>query len=154
MNRGVLFSISFVCILTAPIGELANGAVEATEVSGSFLPNSPPVEPIRTAFLDNCIIELDQSYDISGSMKVNFRIAVRGPCGSPPGTFDESWIATGEYTARLEGIEVEGDLMYVAEVQAGGDVSGEIILTGEVSGTLAVKGNFEAGMNYEGQLGP
>jgi len=129
-------------------------AIQPTPVSGHFAPSAPPQAPDRKAFGEHCIVELKQKYalsgDLTGTMEIDFRIYVAGPCGSPPGTFEEHWIAYGMYSVS----ERAGSLVYLADVEAGGAVSGRLILAGELKGTLRVHGSFEDGrMSYSGNLG-
>ena len=136
---------------------VARGAETSVESSGRFIPNSPPTNVVRTEVGNNCIVDLDQSYDLSGtlvgSMKINFRIVIHGPCGSPPGTFYEEWIAHGEYSAMTSNLTLQGPLVYLATVEADGKVSGEIRLSGAAHGTLIVSGSFQDGfMEYSGRL--
>jgi hypothetical protein len=47
----------------------------------------------------------------------------------------------------------QGPLVYLASVQAGGEVKGELMLSGDLQGKLNVKGSFEDGrMSYVGEL--
>lgn len=121
------------------------------------MPNSVPANVVRTEIGSVCIVDLDQGYDLSGtlsgSMKINFRIIIDGPCGSPPGTFNEEWIAHGDYSATISNLAVQGSLVYIATVEDGGSVSGELRLVGGATGTLVVTGDFRDGfMEYSGSL--
>jgi hypothetical protein len=123
-------------------------------VSGHFAPSAPPMSPHRREIGEHCIVELKQRYevagDLAGTMDVDLRIYVAGRCGSPPGTFDEHWIAYGTYNMS----DRKGPLIYLAEVQAGGRVKGRLIFSGDLEGTLTVEGGFEEGsMSYSGDVG-
>jgi hypothetical protein len=133
--------------LEAPRGDLA---------SGSFAPVGPPPKPpIRIDVGESCIVEVTQGYAISGtlegSLEIDFRILVAGPCGSPPGTFDEEWIAYGIFTGTANGTAASANLSYVAHVEAGGDVEGRIELGQGLEAELSVHGNlYEGRLSYEG----
>lgn len=104
----------------------------------------------------SCIVELRQTYDISGSLtgvlNIDFRIAVMGPCGALPGTYEEYWIAHGRYDLKIQGSSLKGHLSYIADVKAGGDVQGKIDLAGGGAGTIKVEGDFQEGMKYHGTI--
>lgn len=141
-------------------GDAGANSSETTgfEVSGTFSPVGPPSEPpIRVDAGGNCIVDVKQAYAITGalagSLSVDFRILVEGPCGSPIGTFDESWIARGMFRGTLEGEEVSSAFSYVAEVEAGGAVSGSIVFGPGLHGELRVTGNFSDGrLSYAGRV--
>ncbi len=127
------------------------------EVSGTFLPPGPPPEiPVRIDVGQECIVDLRQLYTVSGTlsgtMELTYRIIVYGPCGSPPGTFEEDWIAYGTFTGRLNDSPASGRLTYVAKVAAGGDVDGIIQFGQGLDGELEVHGNFSGSMGYTGDL--
>lgn len=101
------------------------------------------------------MVELEQDYTISGtldgSLRLDYRILVHGPIGSPPGTFDEEWIAHGFFEGTFEGSPARAGLTYVAKVQAGGEVDGRILLGQGIQGELRVLGNFGDGkLEYDG----
>ena len=125
-------------------------------VSGIFKPAGPPSDVSRLPAGLSCIVELRQAYDISGSLtgvlNIDFRIVVMGPCGAPPGTYEESWIAYGRYNFKIQGSPLKGHLSYIADVKAGGDVQGKIDLAGGGAGTIKVEGNFEEGMECHGTI--
>lgn len=103
------------------------------------------------------MVELRQSYAISGtlsgSMVIDYRILVAGPCGAPLGTFDEEWIAHGKFCGTIDGSAASGSLSYVARVRAGGDVDGRIVLGQGLDGELRVHGVFGDGrLSYEGSV--
>ena len=78
---------------------------------------------------------------------------VKGPCGSPPGTFDEEWIAYGKFTGKIKGTPASGNRSYTAKVKAGGGVNGRIVLGQGLEGELQVYGNFENGkLSYKGLI--
>jgi len=87
-------------------------------------------------------------------MRINFRIYVAGPCGSPPGTYKEHWIAHGDYAVEVPGHErATGTLVYLADIAAGGDVEGTMTFAEDLRGSVSVRGNFEQReMNYRGDL--
>jgi hypothetical protein len=103
-----------------------------------------------------CVVDLEQSYEVdgtlTGTMTIDFRIFVEGPCGAPPGTYDEHWIAHGHYDLEnSRPTSRQGSLAYVADVSAGGQVSGKITLAGELQGELRIDGRFQEGaMHYAG----
>jgi len=77
-----------------------------TEASGLFAPAGPPLEqPVRVDAGGSCVVDLRQAYVISGplsgSLDIDYRILVHGPCEVPPviGKYDEEWIAHGTFTA-------------------------------------------------------
>lgn len=129
-----------------------------TSVAGSFSPVGPPDQPSRHPVGDACIVDLNQVYALEGTlegeMRIDFRIYVAGPCGSPPGTYDEHWIAHGNYSVKTSGQAVHsGTLTYLADISAGGDVDGSITFAEGLRGSIAVRGNFERRqMDYRGHL--
>lgn len=138
---------------TAP----AQATVTDIQVSGTFKPAGPPDHPVRTEVGDTCVVDLGQRYTIdgtiTGTMQIDFRIFVAGPCGAPPGTFEEHWIARGRYSVRVGESTREGPLVYLADVKAGGRVDGRLTLAEGVQGGLEVQGNFNEGvMRYRGRL--
>lgn len=79
------------------------------EASGTFAPAGPPLEqPVRVDAGGSCVIDLRQSYDISGtlsgSLEIDYRIIVYSPCvTAAPGKYDEQWIAHGVFTGTIDG---------------------------------------------------
>lgn len=131
-----------------------------TVASGVFAPAGPPLEqPIRVDAGGGCVIDLRQAYEISGtlsgSLEIDYRILVHGPCELPPvpGKFDEEWIAHGTFTGKVDGAASSCSLTYTAQVRAGGDVEGQIILGGDLVGDLKVTGNLGDGeLSYYGRV--
>lgn len=138
---------------STPIGSTTH---RGNEASGFLAPTGPPTEPpVRIEAGDGCIVEVQQTYavsgSLSGSLQISFRILVAGPCGYPPGTFDEQWIAYGKFAGTVNGSPASGGLSYVAAVGAGGTVDGHIVLGPGLSGDLRVRGSFSDGrLSYEG----
>lgn len=146
-------------LLLGAMSAVAQAPARSLEVAGELRPQDRPQRVSRSQIGDHCIIDLEQEYRLEGSlvggMTLDFRIYVDGPCGEPPGTFDEHWIARGEYAVRLEESDLEGALIYLADVEAGGRVEGTLILAEDVEGALQVEGRFADGfMRYEGRLSP
>lgn len=139
-------------------GNNASASTRRAPVAGTFAPQGPPPEePKRMAAGENCIVDLKQNYNVtgglSGSFEIDYRILVKGPCGSPIGTFDEEWIAHGDFNGEFNGKPVAGKLSYVASVKAGGDVDGRITFGQGLEGELCVSGNFSDGkLFYEGSV--
>ncbi len=135
-----------------------SGIEAQIKVKGTFMPSGPPTEaPVRKEFGKGCIIELKQSYKISGtlsgSLEIDYRILVDGPCGELPGTYQEEWIASGSFNGKVEGVSRLGNFTYTAKVKAGGDVEGTIVIGQGIDGELKVKGNFKDGkLSYEGWI--
>jgi len=133
-------------------------SVEENEVSGIFIPAGPPSEtPVRIGAGQSCIVDLKQSYAISGTLtgnlEIDYRILVEGPCGSTPGTFDEEWIAYGEFSGSVNKSAVNGNLSYTGQVKSGGDVEGQMVFGNGLQGKLFISGNFGDGkLFYRGQL--
>lgn len=126
------------------------------EASGTLQPSDSPLEqPVRIDAGESCIVDLTQSYTLSGSLSgtvvFNYRILVKGPCGSPLGTYDEEWIAFGEFDGKVNDTTVLGNMSYVATVKAGGAVDGQIVMGQGIEGELHVSGNFKDGkLSYKG----
>jgi len=138
------------CATTARLSDELTKPPDGKEASGSFTPTGPPSElPVKIEVGTSCLVELKQSYSISGTlsgtMMIDYRILVYGPCGVSPGTFDEDWIAHGTFTGTANGSAVSGKLSYVARVQAGGNVEGRVSLGQGLEGELQVRGNFSDG---------
>jgi hypothetical protein len=125
-------------------------------VSGTLAPVGPPSQPpTRVEAGGRCVVDVKQAYEvtgtIAGSLSVDFRILVDGPCGSPIGTFDESWIAHGRFEGTLDASEIASRLSYVADVKAGGEVSGSIVFGPEWRGKVRITGELSDGrLSYEG----
>ena len=134
----------------------ANRVPAASKAAGTFAPNGPPAEPpVRTDAGGGCNVDLTQDYTIEGTllgaMRVDYRIWVAGPCGSPVGTFDEHWIAHGTFTGTKDGMAASARFSYLAEVKAGGSVKGHIVFSHGLNGEFSVRGNFADGrLTYEG----
>jgi uncharacterized protein (TIGR02246 family) len=128
------------------------------EIEGTFEPVGPPLKtPIRNEIGEGCIVEIKQPYNITGTLngklEIDFRILVYGPCGEPPGTYNEEWIAFGSFTGTIDGTLKTGKFTYTANVKVGGDVEGKIIFGQGLEGELLVKGNFKDGkLSYYGEL--
>jgi len=127
-------------------------------ITGYIKPNGKPIKaPLRIDVGESCIIELTQGYsiagDISGSIEMNYRIIVYGKCGSPPGTYDEEWIAYGNFKGTLKGEDTKAKLSYTATVKAGGDINGEIVFGQGLKAKLIITGNFSDGkLTYKGEI--
>lgn len=140
----------------ARLSDEPEAAMRGIRAAGSLTPEGAPGEPlVRIDAGQSCVVDVKQSYTISGtltgSVEVDFRILVAGPCGSPPGTFDEEWIAHGEFIGTMNGTAAAGRFDYVARVRAGGDVEGRIVLGQGLTGELTVHGNFgEGSLSYNG----
>jgi hypothetical protein len=138
-----------VVALADPAEAQSEADVDSVLVSGMIVPSGPPQgAPVRMDAGGSCIVDVTQRYDVAGSIRgsleVDFRILVHGPCGSPPGTFDEEWIALGELRGRWEGGSISTRLAYKAEVR-GGAVEGNIVLGPGASGQLKIRGTFAEG---------
>lgn len=153
---GWLVPIGLMLMASPGLGQVSELPPGALRVEGTFAPLGPPMEPpVRVDAGGGCIVDVRQSYavagDLSGRLVIDFRILVRGPCGSPPGTFEEQWIALGRFEGELMDDEASTDLTYVAEVSEDGIIEGEISLGSAVDGRLRVQGSFAAGeVSYEG----
>lgn len=127
-------------------------------LAGTFAPSGPPARPpVRVAAGDGCVVDLQQAYivsgDLAGSARIDYRILVEGPCGPPPGTFAEEWIAHGTFTGTLNGTAASARLRYTARVQPGGEVDGRIVLGQGLAGELRVQGNFgDSRLSYSGRV--
>ena len=166
IKNSILYSVLGVCISLLIINESAaqdsiTTSGESTndiEASGIFKSSGPPSgKPERIAAGKSCIVNLVQSYNISGTLtgtvELNYRILVKGPCGSPPGIFDEEWIAYGTFKGKVNGVDASGNISYTANVKAGGEVDGHIDLGQGLEGNLRVYGNFKDGkLSYKGKV--
>ena len=127
------------------------------EAAGEFSPSGPLKKPERIEVGKSCIVDLIEPYNISGTLSgkiiFNYRILVKGPCGSSPGTFDEEWIAFGKFNGNINATAASGKMSYTATVKAGGEVNGIIVLGQGIEGELHVYGNFNEGkLYYKGLL--
>jgi hypothetical protein len=123
------------------------------KLSGTFRPSAAPEKHSRRKVGSDCVVDLEQSYSVDGSlvgeMVVDYRIFVAGDCTKPPGTYAEHWISYGTYAVQAQREKYTGTLSYLATVKAGGKVEGTLTLDGELSAKLEVDGNFENGyMTY------
>jgi hypothetical protein len=153
-SEGGVVLIICAFLTTSGVAQTVTNKVEAL---GTFKPAGPPDHPSRSQIGDCCVVDLRQGYTVdgklSGAMQIDFRIFVAGPCGAPPGTYDEHWIAYGRYSVDVEDRNREGPLVYLADVKAGGDVEGSMTFAGALKGTLSIRGNFREGvMHYQGNL--
>ena len=138
--------------------EQAAGPRREFEARGTLAPLGPPTQPpVRVEAGGSCVVDLRQPYvvsgSLSGSLEIDFRILVNGPCEVPPapGKYDEAWIAHGSFTGALRGSAASGTVLYTADVRAGGRVEGRVVLGGGIDGELAVSGNFADGrLSYLG----
>lgn len=130
-------------------------AAPGNEAAGKLTPAGPPLHPVRLDAGKSCIVEIRRAYTISGtlsgSVEIDYRILIAGPCDLPPGTYDEEWIAHGNFSGNVNGTPASGNLSCVANVKAGGEVNGRIVLGQGLKGELRVYGNFKDGkLSYEG----
>ncbi len=133
-------------------------AVKGTKATGTFAPEGPPLEPpVRVSAGGSCIVDIRQAYVISGtfsgSLEIDYRIIVYGPCEVPPvlGKYNEAWIAHGTFSGNINGSSTSGTLTYTAQVKAGGDVEGCMIFNDGQNGDITVSGNFADGkLSYMG----
>lgn len=157
------FLVSVLSLLAASQGfaqDTSQPTLTETEADGTFAPAGPPLEPpVRVDAGGSCIVDLRQAYNISGtlsgSLEIDYRIIVHGPCEIPPilGKYDEEWIAHGVFTGTIDGAAASGSLTYTAQVRARGEVEGRIVFGGEIDGELAVSGKFDDGkLSYRGQV--
>ena len=156
---GSLFSL---LLIVQGCGSIQEKTLERNKngikVEGEFSPSGPPLkEPERIEAGQSCIVDLIQPYSISGTLSgkivFNYRILVKGPCGSPPGTYDEEWIAYGEFTGKLDDAVLSGKMCYTANIEAGGEVNGIIVFGQGLEGELQVHGNFKDGkLHYRGEI--
>lgn len=129
-----------------------------SKVAGTFKPVGPPLEPpVRVDAGAGCVVDIRQAYAItgtlSGSLEIDYRIMVSGPCEVPPvpGKYDEEWIAHGTFKVTFNGSSVSGTLTYTARVKAGGDVEGRMVFGDGMAGDMDVCGNFGDGeLSYVG----
>lgn len=144
--------------LTALYASALYASDEGVSVSGAIKPDGPPLgAPVRIDAGKSCIIDVRQGYvvdgSLTGSFDIDYRILVAGPCGSPPGTFDEQWIARGVFTGAVNGDAAEARFSYTATVKAGGKVNGRIVFGQGLGGTLRIEGSFAAGeLSYSGRV--
>lgn len=154
-GRPVLIAVILACPASATAQVVT---ADGDTASGTFsLANPPSRPPVRTPAGAGCVIELTQTYTVSGAMRgffgVDYRIFVDGPCGEPPGAFDEEWIAVGTFDGTLREREATGAFRYTARVRAGGDVNGRIVFGQGMAGELTVRGNFgDGGLSYVGSV--
>jgi hypothetical protein len=156
----LLAALSLLVVSQSMAQDTSGQARGETEAAGTFAPAGPPLErPIRVDAGGNCVVDLRQAYDISGtlsgSLEIDYRILVYGPCEVPPviGKHDEEWIAHGKFTGAIDGSAASGSLTYTAKVRAGGDVEGRILLGAGLDGEMAVSGNLGDGrLSYRGRV--
>lgn len=159
LNRTAFGMRPLVLLILALFGWVV-GAEAQEEVSGTIAPIGPPIgEVARVDAGGACIIDLVQRYEVegslSGALEANYRIFVEGPCGSPPGTFHEEWIAYGTFEGNADGAPSSSNFWYRAEVATGGRVEGTLRLEGDVQRELVISGRFSDGrLSYSGRRSP
>lgn len=137
---------------------VATGAAAQEAADGTLTPSGPPSSPPRRVDAGGaCIVDLEQRYDVAGTLTgrlvADYRILVQGPCGTPPGTADEQWIAHGVFEGTVRGDTASATFWYTAHVRAGGAVEGELVLSGGIEAELKVAGRFSDGhLSYAGPL--
>ncbi len=153
-----MYKYLFLTVFLIPlIIAYGNNAIKI-KANGTFMPSGSPIEgPEKKDIGTGCIVEMKQPYKINGTLfgmlEIDYRILVNGPCGKPPGTYDEEWIAYGSFIGIIDGISRTGKFSYTANVKAGGDVEGTIVFRQGIDGELNVKGNFNDGkLSYNGWL--
>lgn len=145
-------------LLATSVAVIGAESEETIQASGTFEPDGMPHQPpVRIDAGEGCVVDVDQTYivkgTLSGSFDVNFRILVHGPCGYPLGTYSEEWIARGTFRGSLNGKTASANFTYTATVKAGGDVSGQIVLGQGLNGYLRVRGSFsDRQLAYDGLL--
>ena len=153
---GMSLLITNICI--AQDSNFALHKQKGIEVTGEFSPSGTPEnKPERIDAGNSCIVDLIQSYSLSGTISgkvdFNYRILVKGPCGSPAGTFDEEWIAYGKFKGKINNKSAFGNMSYTAKVKSGGEINGIIVLGQGLEGELSVYGNFSDGkLSYKGVI--
>ncbi|MCP4975643.1 MAG: hypothetical protein GY931_05735 [Maribacter sp.] len=124
--------------------------------SGTLVPKGKPVNPpIRVGAGKNCIVDLVQTYSVtgtlSGTFEIDYRILVYGPCGVPPGTYKEEWIAYGTFEGKINETPASGKFSYVAHSKVSGEVEGHMVFDQGINGELEIKGNFkDRKLSYKG----
>lgn len=129
---------------------MSDHLVTGTKAYGSLVPDGSPIEkPERINTGKNCIVNLVQPYKITGTLNgtitFNYRILIKGPCGSPPGTYSEEWIAYGSFKGEINKNVVSAEMSYTAKVKAGGEIEGKILSGNGLEGELRIYGNFSNG---------
>jgi len=160
MHRGTLALTLIPALLsTMGAGARPGSAVgSATAVAGTFAPaGRPAAPPVRVAAGRRCIVDLVQAYevegDLAGRFEIDFRILIDGPCGRPPGTFAEQWIAHGSFEGTLREAPASARLSYLGTVRAGGEVDARMVLDQGLARELRVSGRFGEGrLSYEGSV--
>ena len=146
---------AFLLTCSVVLGADSTSQIRAT---GTLRPDGPPQQqPVRVDAGQGCVVDIQQSYilngTLSGSFSVDFRILVLGPCGHPIGKFAEEWIARGNFVGSLEGRSATAKFTYTATVKPGGEVSGLIVLGQGLDGELRIRGSFSDGeLTYDGRL--
>ncbi len=144
-------------LITSALPATPQSIREHILASGSFQPGGTPISRQLKELGDLCVVDIEQRYVIDGTiigtLLIDYRILIQGPCGTPPGTYEEQWIAYGSYEGEIAGDKVTGSLLYLAQVEAGGEIAGVVTLTGLVAGDLNVSGSFDEGkLSYVGKL--
>lgn len=150
--------LSVIALMLTCVAVFGADSTSQIRATGIFQPDGPPQQhPVRVDAGRGCVVDVQQTYivkgTLSGSFDVDFRILVLGPCGRPLGTFAEEWIARGEFVGSLDGRSATARFTYTATVEPGGEVSGLIVLGQGLDGELRIRGSFSDGeLIYEGQL--
>lgn len=157
--------VIYLCLSSTPIiAQDTTGQslmeMNGLNISGTFKPKGPPLTPpVRKVAGGDCIVDIKQAYvisgSLSGSLEIDYRIIVHGPCEVPPipGKYDEEWIAYGSFTGTVAGKSASCTIAYTAQVKAGGSVKGHMNLDNGLTGKLTVSGNFNDGeLSYEGRI--
>ena len=156
VRSAIWLSVVVLALTTATVSSA--DATSQIRAIGTFRPDGPPQqEPTRVDAGKGCVVDVQQAYvvegTLEGSFNIDFRILVRGPCGSPIGTFAEEWIARGEFVGSLQGESTTASFTYTATVKPGGEVCGLIEFGQGLAGQLRVRGSFSDGeLIYDGRL--
>lgn len=162
MRQGnVVGGFAPVLMASALLALVPASSASLSPARGHLVPVGPPTTPPRrTDAGGNCVIDLRQRYEVTGTLsgtaEIDYRILTYGPCpkGPPsPGRYAERWIALGTFAGTFQGKPAQADFTYTADVRRGGAVEGRIALSDGLRGELTVTGAMtEGSLAYAGEV--
>jgi hypothetical protein len=121
-NMKKSISVSLAILMLALVLVVPTSATPPAEVSGTYWMSAPPANRIWRAAGNNCIVEVDLTYEwigpVEGTSTGRYRIVLHGPCGPngpEPYKYHETLHGKGTFTGTVNGNAGSFDFNYVGE---------------------------------------